>query len=1838
MMSRRGSVSWAPLFFVVFSSWMNNHWFVYGEEQIPSCPSSNGTPLRCPTEEGGGLCVLSHPDKTEVPITLDNTNLRRGEICTLIDVSDEFLTNSDLINADIKPIARHFYRTDWGVYPGGDYNHLKFTCGNDVCEVNLDATPSNRVYLLKGYDYLPTYTSRIASFLDRTTFGATRTEIDANLGVNSRYWVKDQMDETLTPMSSHRQLFREYSGDWASSSSTVGLASPDDACAIGARYRNFAFLPSDVGRTLTIAEAIDGKKILKVDGEFRTVVEGEIGYKQGRDISKSFDYGSHTIKFVDTPIGGDIKFVVNDTVGSRVISFNGVLGNPPVQFDEVHQPDFVLDIPKDGSKVVLEDEYGGTESIRELTTSLTGNHCPTGSLANGPRTTVAKLEDGLEYEYWIHSTNIQLVHNTLQSPLVDGGRSAVDASENRVLCSNAPRTFLNEETCVLAPTGCEVDSSFDDPRLVCGSPFEVANVVNSTHGPANHGGFEFLSSSSAVQKESVWLQIALNGKDQLRQRVAWALYQILVVSPNSISRPKITEAYLAYYDIFVRHAFGNYFDILKEVTYSPLMGEMLTYINGRSTGASIQRSDSPQSVDENYAREIMQLFTIGLYQLNHDGTPILDDGQVVETYTNEVIYEYAKVYVGMEPQEKRGNIEIDAQNQIDPMRINEENKDYFPKLGLDNQYIGDGYPLCSDVPYGYFLKKGATFRLLGSDPEPQLLSEANWAGTNAKYVPTLDPESSLARYLCGGSTLSCNPSAIMVLSEDIYCTGVECSIDEPRTFEVASGVWFEYVRPPCVNQAFYNNAKSSRGLESQGFMCSNPLNRENSALCCSASDTTDANHNSYGRSIYFSGELVTHNENDARCDAIGGNDESNDEAALCAIDVKIHPNKECSGIRGGCDSNKDTFWVGSKCNLHVKIKRSGGVAVVHEPLDENEDRFVLVDDVDKRHKMVRNNTEMFFRVDWLDDYVEDCASLDGCSVDPLNDETCFCSTVVTEEAIYTDATLLAQASVDSILSLATIAPFEAPSSGWKNANADVKYTHTGGVLDDSSILQVRDSYGHYHYRKNIMSTVSVGSSTALRFRNPVSFFSLAHPTVRDARNELDAALKHYFYHPNMAPFLAIRLAQRFGISNPSPQYVSTISEAFRTGRYTSFFGSGVYGCMEATIAALVLEPEFQLVDADPMNGSVLEPYLKVVKVMRSLEFRSQEFVPRISADLQHLIGQQAHKLPHVFSFFKPEYQPAGRIADASLVAPEAQVLNGPTIMNMMNMILSFIRFGLNDCFGGIGSQEVEEESCRIGDAPNLGTSTYIPPGSPDDCDQIVDDLTDLLNGGRLTSVNREVIVEACNNGTPSDAVVNTAQLLVTTPEFHTIGLTDRTGNEREATIASKPSNGDYKAVVFVMLKGGMDSYNVLVPGPSCSLNDQYTAVRGSLAFVMDDDDEDKDEYRLKIDASNQGQPCNEFSVHKSLSVVAEMYNKGDLLFMANTGNIDRGGLTPSNYDELTTSTLFAHNHMQEEVQRIDPYDKNTHTGVLGRAKDMLESNGLVVNAIAVDGEAVVLEGNQSFWNPTSVVQKTGASEFPRGPVPDRFEDLVRILNGEGGPFTNVFGELWSTGVVGALDTAATISKALESADEASKLEWTAGSEAWETIYKLMYNHDKESVTNRDLFYTEIGGWDDHLGMKPKLSNRLLALDGYLEQMRAHLKNTTIDGTLLWDKVTIVVASEFGRTLTPNSGDGSDHAWAGNYFMMGGSVKGGQIIGKYPDALNESCPLCVKEDIFRGRLIPTTSWDAIWNGVLQWLGVTEGDLGYCLPNRNNTIDPVEGVSGSFPLYSSADLFDEDSVII
>jgi uncharacterized protein (DUF1800 family) len=144
------------------------------------------------------------------------------------------------------------------------------------------------------------------------------------------------------------------------------------------------------------------------------------------------------------------------------------------------------------------------------------------------------------------------------------------------------------------------------------------------------------ANNARVCAESEWWQAAVTGNDQLRQRVAFALSEMFVVSTQSVSGAAIPQ----FHNALANDAFGNFYTIMTDVALSPAMGGYLNMLNSAKPATG-------QIANENFARENMQLFTLGLYELNQDGTQQLDgSGNSIPSYTQAQVQAFAKAYTG----------------------------------------------------------------------------------------------------------------------------------------------------------------------------------------------------------------------------------------------------------------------------------------------------------------------------------------------------------------------------------------------------------------------------------------------------------------------------------------------------------------------------------------------------------------------------------------------------------------------------------------------------------------------------------------------------------------------------------------------------------------------------------------------------------------------------------------------------------------------------------------------------------------------------------------------------------------------------------------------------------------------------------------------------------------------------------------------------------------------------------------------------------------------------------------------------------------------------------------
>jgi len=411
-----------------------------------------------------------------------------------------------------------------------------------------------------------------------------------------------------------------------------------------------------------------------------------------------------------------------------------------------------------------------------------------------------------------------------------------------------------------------------------------------------------------------------------------------------------------------------------------------------------------------------------------------------------------------------------------------------------------------------------------------------------------------------------------------------------------------------------------------------------------------------------------------------------------------------------------------------------------------------------------------------------------------------------------------------------------------------------------------------------------------------------------------------------------------------------------------------------------------------------------------------------------------------------------------------------------------------------------------------------------------------------------------------------------------------------------------------MLNGGVDSHQMLVPHSQCSGRDryaEYAAVRGKVALSKGS--------LLQISAAGQGQVCDRFGIHQDFPFLQQLYNDGHALFVCDVGVMTKP-VNKLNYESETLTDLFAHNAMQEEIQRLDPLNEIRQTGPLGRMTDVLSSTGYNTRAVAVATPTNALEGRINVGAPVYSVGEDGVTPFNPYETLEGVEDIVKRLNGGTEPETNVFGEVWASSLHQAIDQTNELNSILSSLATTATFPSTFMGKKLEVIARLIKAREAMGV-ERDFFYVEMGGFDNHERIERFLGPLFSELNNALSAFVSEMKSQN-----LWNNVVIVETSDFGRTLTPNSGDGTDHAWSGNNFVLGGAVRGGRILGEYPPDLTDNSPV----NVGRGRLIPKYPYETIFGPVAQWMGVSgASDLSVVLPNRDNFPSSV--------LYDQGDFF-------
>lgn len=417
---------------------------------------------------------------------------------------------------------------------------------------------------------------------------------------------------------------------------------------------------------------------------------------------------------------------------------------------------------------------------------------------------------------------------------------------------------------------------------------------------------------------------------------------------------------------------------------------------------------------------------------------------------------------------------------------------------------------------------------------------------------------------------------------------------------------------------------------------------------------------------------------------------------------------------------------------------------------------------------------------------------------------------------------------------------------------------------------------------------------------------------------------------------------------------------------------------------------------------------------------------------------------------------------------------------------------------------------------------------------------------------------------------------------------------------SSPNMMDYKALVGVLLGGGNDSFNMLVPLDDEPYED-YRASRTTVALPKED--------LLPLDPTNTG--GRRFGLHPNMPKLQALFNEGHVSFVANCGVLQEPTtLEQYNRRENLPIGLFSHSHQSDRWQTSLPREVLQSEGWGGRLADVLQQNNEnqdVSLSIALGSSNLFQRGRttQSYTinntdNGSILINGSNQTNFYETLKRATLDDILEVNH------QNILKNAYADLVTGSRTNGAQFGAAIASGQSITT---SFGRSSLDRDLRMV----ARTIAARDLlqmsrqsFFILARGFDNHDDVLSSHGGLMARLDDGLSSFFEAMLELGVA-----DQVTLFTMSDFGRKLITN-GDGTDHAWGGNALTMGGAVNGGRIYGEYPDLYLGS-----SLDTGGGRFVPTTSADEYFAELALWFGASGADLEYILPNLENFWDYRSG---------------------
>lgn len=474
-----------------------------------------------------------------------------------------------------------------------------------------------------------------------------------------------------------------------------------------------------------------------------------------------------------------------------------------------------------------------------------------------------------------------------------------------------------------------------------------------------------------------------------------------------------------------------------------------------------------------------------------------------------------------------------------------------------------------------------------------------------------------------------------------------------------------------------------------------------------------------------------------------------------------------------------------------------------------------------------------------------------------------------------------------------------------------------------------------------------------------------------------------------------------------------------------------------------------------------------------------------------------------------------------------------------------------------------------------------------------------------------------------------------------------------ASSASGQSAPDYRALVCIFLFGGNDAHNMVLATDSDSYGRYYAARNtgsspiallppgtapvpiGSMSsytgrVATGGSPEHLGGVLPIVPRTPQQIPAGTnatsrtFGLHPSLGPIKTLFDAGRLGVVANVGTLVMP-ITKAQYQARSAAyptNLFSHNDQQSTWQA--GASEGARVGWGGRLGDMITSmNGTntLFTAISTAGNAVFLSGQnviqyQMTTNSQPAVVINGGSAktlFGSSVAPSRARDIVQDQLSDS-LFAADYGTVANRSIAAATNLNAQFGSAAANAIPAppafvnpvnGATEGNSLANQLATVARMIAVSSSMGL-RRQVFFVSLGGWDSHDFQNTSQAINLARVAHGMAYFDSVMGN--VGGLNMRANVTAFTASDFSRTFTTN-GDGTDHAWGGHHFVMGGSVKGGDIYGQYP-TLGVDLGTFRNPDMAGGALVPTTSVDQYAATMGRWLGVADSGLDAIFPNLKN----------------------------